>query len=290
MRAWIVAATLALACAGANAQNNAARAEFQTALEAAHKVAVGGPAEVKLVDQGLLKLPAGYTYFPGPESVRLLTAMGNRPGTDLLGMVIPQAKDADWFVVMRFVKSGYIKDDDAREWKVDELLANLKDGTEEANKERRTRGISEVEIVGWLEAPKYDAGTHRLVWSLESRDKGAPASAERGVNYNTYALGREGYVSMNLVTGMATIHKEKPHAQALLAALEYHDGKRYGDFNSATDHVAEYGLAALVGGIAAKKLGLFALLFAFLAKFAKVIGVAVIALGALAAKFFKKKT
>ena len=289
MRAWIVAASLVLACVGAPAPNNATRVEFQSALEAAQKVALAGPVEVKLVDQGLLKLPAGYTYFPGPESARLLTAMGNRPGTDLIGMVIPQAREADWFVVMRFVKSGYIKDDDAREWKVDELLTGLKEGTEETNKERRSRGISEVEIVGWVEAPKYDEGTHRLVWSLESKEKGAPAAAQRGVNYNTYALGREGYVSMNLVTGMAAIQNEKPHAHALLAALQYHDGKRYGDFNSATDHVAEYGLAALVGGIAAKKLGLFALLFAFLAKFAKVIGVAVIGVGALVAKYFKKK-
>jgi uncharacterized membrane-anchored protein len=52
--------------------------------------------------------------------------------------------------------------------------------------------------------------------------------------------------------------------------------------------VAEYGLAALVLGVGAKKLGLLAVIFAFVAKFAKIIFVAVIGLGAVAGKFFKR--
>ncbi len=265
----------------------AAKAEFAAALEAAGNASVEGPSEIKLVDQAVLKLPAGLTYIPNAQAGRLLAAMGNRVGDGLLGMVLSQKPDSNWFVVMRFSKSGYIKDDDAKDWNVDELLSGLKQGTEEGNKERRARGIDELEIVGWVEAPKYDAGTHRLVWSLESRDKGAPTGAERGVNYNTYALGRDGYISMNLVTGMRQIQAEKPIAHTLLASLQYNDGKRYSDFNSATDHVAEYGLAALVGGIAAKKLGLFALIFAFILKFAKVFGVAAVAVVALLVKIFK---
>jgi uncharacterized membrane-anchored protein len=270
-----------------SAQNDAARVELQAAMQAANKAMVSGPSDIKLVDQAVLRLPKDLIYIPTAEAARLLTAMGNRAGEGLLGLVVSPAPGADWMVVMRFVKSGYIKDDDAKDWKVDELLANLKEGTDESNRARRSRGIAEVEIVGWVEAPKYDAATHRLVWSLEAKDKGAPANAERGVNYNTYALGRDGYISMNLVTGMKQIQAERSIAHALLAALQYNDGKRYGDFNSATDHVAEYGLAALVGGIAAKKLGLFALIFAFIAKFAKVIGIAVIALVGALAKFFK---
>lgn len=281
---------MVFAATGAFAQSNeAAQSEMRTALDAANKVAVSGPADVKLIDQAMLKLPAGMVYIPPAEAGRLLVAMGNRSGEGMLGMVVTPAPDADWFVVMRFIKSGYIKDDDAKDWKTDELLANLKQGTEETNKERRTRGIREVEVLGWVEAPKYDASTHRLVWSLSSKEKGAPADAERGVNYNTYALGRDGYISMNLVTALKKIDAERPVAHTLLAALEYNGGKQYTDFNSATDHVAEFGLAALVGGVAAKKLGLFAVLFAFLAKFAKVIGIAAIGLGALVAKLLRRK-
>jgi uncharacterized membrane-anchored protein len=294
---WLPGLCAALVSFSAWAQpTEAARAEFQAAAQAAHNATLAGPADIKLIDQAVLKLPQDLSYIPAAEAGRLLAAMGNRMGEGLLGMVLSPAPNADWFVVMRFNKSGYIKDDDARDWKTDELLSGLKEGTEESNKERRARGISEIEVVGWVEAPKYDAGTHRLVWSLESKDKGAPAhaasginSAERGVNYNTYALGRDGYISMNLVTGMKQIQAEKPIAHTLLASLQYNDGKGYGDFNSATDHIAEYGLAALVGGIAAKKLGLFALLFAFILKFAKVIGLAALGGGAALAKIFKNK-
>jgi uncharacterized membrane-anchored protein len=52
--------------------------------------------------------------------------------------------------------------------------------------------------------------------------------------------------------------------------------------------VAEYGLAALVGGLAAKKLGMFALAAGFFAKFAKVILLAGAGLVAAFTKFFKR--
>ena len=289
MRLWLATAFGLLLHAAAWAQApKDPQAELKGAIGAAQQARVPGPADVKLADQAVLKLPQGYSYIPAAQGGRLLTAMGNRVGEGLLGLVFPQS-DAEWFVVMRYIKSGYIKDDDARVWKADELLTGLKEGTEESNQERRSRGIPEIEVVGWVEPPAYDAATRRLVWSLSSRQKGAPDGAERGVNYNTYALGREGYISMNLVTGMSVIEKEKSNAHQLLAALDYNPGKRYADFNSATDHVAEYGLAALIGGVAAKKLGLFALIAAFLVKFAKVILVGLIALIGVLYKIFGRK-
>lgn len=75
----------------------------------------------------------------------------------------------------------------------------------------------------------------------------------------------------------------------LLAGLKFNSGKSYADFNSSTDKVAEYGLAALIGGIAAKKLGLLALAGVFLAKFAKVIALGGLALAGGAFKFWKRK-
>lgn len=289
VRAAVVSLALLLPLPALAQPTEDAQAEFAAAVQALNKARIDGPAEIKLVDQALLRLPAGFIYVPAAESNRLLMAMGNRGGDNTLGLLLPAAEDEGWFIVMRFTKSGYIKDDDARNWDVDELLKSLKEGTEEVNRERRSRGIPEVEVLAWVEAPKYDAASQRLVWSLESREKNAPADAARGVNYNTYALGREGYISMNLVTGMSEIQAQKPVAHRALAALQYHEGKRYADFNSATDHVAEYGLAALVGGFAAKKLGLFAVIFAFLLKFWKIVALAVVGLGALVAKRLKGK-
>ena len=87
---------------------------------------------------------------------------------------------------------------------------------------------------------------------------------------------------------MKDLPAQKPDAKSLLGALEFDAGKRYEDFNEATDHVAEYGLAALVLGVGAKKLGLLAVIFAFVAKFAKIIFIAVLGFGAAITKFFKR--
>jgi uncharacterized membrane-anchored protein len=81
----------------------------------------------------------------------------------------------------------------------------------------------------------------------------------------------------------------KRDAMELLAALQFNEGRKYADFNSSTDKVAAYGLAALVAGAAAKKLGFFAIALAFLAKFAKVLIVAGGAAGYGILKFFGKK-
>lgn len=280
-------ALAALAFGGPAAAEDAAATK--KVFEEARAAATNGPAEVQLAGQGVLKLPAGRFFVPEPHATRVLNAMGN-PGHDtrLQGLVFPEGRD-DWFATVRFEKSGYIKDDDAREWNADDLLKSYREGTEAANEERLKMGVPAMEILGWAEKPAYDAATHRLVWAMSSREKGAPAGEAQGVNYNTYVLGREGYFTVNLVTGLAELPRHKPDAQALLSALAFDEGKRYADFDARTDHVAEYGLAALVLGVGAKKLGLLAAAGVFFAKFAKLILLGLALVGGAAAKLFKRK-
>lgn len=263
-------------------------AEMSAAFEAAKLVAKRGPADVALKDQALLKLPAGLVFVPQPEADQIMKAIGNGHDEKRLGLVFPES-EGDWLVVIKYFDSGYIRDDEARDWQADEMLAQLKEGTEAQNKERVELGIPPMEIVNWVQPPTYDASTHRMVWSIESRDKGADANSDNGINYNTYVLGREGYISLNLVTSMKSIENDRPVATALLSGTTFNSGKGYADFNASTDRVAEYGIAALVGGVAAKKLGLFALIAAFAAKFAKLFAVAAFALIAGIVRFFKRK-
>lgn len=273
------------------------RTEAEAAMLAAQMAAIAGPHEIALRDEAVLQMPAKFAYIPAAESRRLLKAMGNQPGDNLLGLIvsdsggeeIAEEDEANWIVVMEYVDSGHIKEDDAKEWNAEDLLKSLREGTEQGNEERRKLGMSELQVLRWIEPPTYAADTHRLVWSAATKAKSEPGDAPRGVNYNTYALGREGYVSLNLVTDYESIEKDKAVARQLLAALQFKDGRRYTDFTESTDRIAEYGLAALVGGIAAKKLGLLAVIAAFAVKFAKVIGVAAIAALGIGAKFFSRK-
>lgn len=283
---WLACLVVWLLAGTAAAQNDEVR---RKAWDDARAAAQSGPRDIALLDQAVLKLPAAHVYIPQPQATALLNAMGN-PGKDerLLGLVFPEG-GGEWFATLRYEKSGYIKDDEARDWNVDELLKSYREGTEAANAERAKMGVPALEIVGWAEKPAYDARTHRLVWAMSSKHKGAAAGEPQGVNYNTYALGREGYFSLNLVTGLNELPAHRGNAQTLLAALAYQPGKRYEEFDASTDKMAEYGLAALVLGVGAKKLGLFAVAAAFFAKFAKVIILALAGLGALAVKVLKRR-
>ncbi|MEO8250395.1 MAG: DUF2167 domain-containing protein [Burkholderiales bacterium] len=293
-----VATVCLLACAAAvsaappsTSPSSVATVEAETramveAVQASRKI---GPAQVALRDQAKLNLASGYIWVPTPAAAQLMRSMGNSASDNLVGIVLP-ADGRSWIAVVKFSKEGYIKDDDAKDWNADELLDGLRKGTETQNQERAKRGFAQMELVGWAQKPLYDAGSHQLVWSVISKDKGASGSEDRDINYNTYALGREGFINLNLVTTERDLAKYKPEALKLLGALHFIDGKRYADFNASTDKVAAYGLAALVAGAAAKKLGLLAVVLAFLAKFAKV---AVVAGGAAlwgVAKMFKKQS
>lgn len=281
-----VLAFLSFTCAFAQATDS--DTECKAATEAAQKVRTTGPSDVPLRDLAVLKLPANHSYIPAPAADQLMRCMGNGTDSRLMGVIFPPGNE-DWMVVVRYVNEGYIKDDEAKDWNADDLLKSLKEGTEEANEERTKRGIPAIEVIGWAEKPRYDAPNHRLVWSASSRAKGSTSTEGLGVNYNTYALGRDGYISLNLVTNLDDLEKHKPAALDLLAALQYKDGHKYSDFNNSTDKVAAYGLGALVAGAAAKKLGLLAVIFAFAAKFAKVLIVAAGAAFWGIAKFFGKK-
>jgi uncharacterized membrane-anchored protein len=259
----------------------------EAAWKAAGEAMQPGPATITLRDQAQINLPEGYSFIPPKEGAVLMSTMGNQTDENFLGLIFPQS-EAEWFVTVDFDPAGYIKDDDAKDWDADELLQNLKDGTEAANEHRESIGVTPIEVTRWIEKPTYEASTHRLVWSAEIKDKGS-SGEDAGINYNTYVLGRDGYVSLNLVTSVAEVEAHKPAAQELLAAVNFNEGKRYGDFNASTDKVAAYGLAALVGGLAAKKLGLLATLGVLAVKFGKVIFIGVAALGAGVAKFFKGK-
>jgi uncharacterized membrane-anchored protein len=263
-------------------------AEIQAAWKAAKVTATVGPAEVKLLDEATLKIKDGESFVPSAEAAQVMRAYGNTNDSDLTGLVVGTKKDDSWMVVIDHTQDGYVRDGDAKEWEPDAMLDSLKEGTEEANKDRAARGYPELEILGWVQPPKYDAATHRLVWSLRVRDKGEDPSEPNNINYNTYALGRDGYFSLNLLTSSEDIDHDRPFVQDLLANLTYQPGKRYEDFDNSTDKVAEYGLAALIGAVAVKKLGLLAVIGVFLLKAWKIAAIAVVGIGAAIRRFFRR--
>jgi uncharacterized membrane-anchored protein len=152
------------------------------------------------------------------------------------------------------------------------------------NEERKRRGWPAMELAGWQAEPAYDPVTHHLVWALRIRSEG-----EETINYNTRMLGRTGVMSANLVVDPEKLQSAIGPSKQLLADFQFADGNKYSQFMSG-DKVAQYGLTGLITGglvVAAAKSGLLAKLGIILAKFAKVIIVGILAIGATIAKFFR---
>lgn len=249
-----------------------------------------GPSDVNLIGQAVLKLPEGYKFLNAEQTKEALRRSGNFPSDNTLGLIVPIKKQAPWFAVLTYHPVGYVKDDDAKNWNAEELLTAVKEGTEHDNKQRKEMGFPPISIVGWEEKPHYDSTTNKVIWAIAAKDNTANASTV--VNFNTLSLGRQGYIGMNMVTGLNELAQQKQDVQILLGQLNFVDGKRYADFNSNTDTIAAVGLAALVAGAAAKlgffgKLGAFLLpIFLVLKKFIVYIVIAIAAIGwALFKKF-----
>ena len=283
---WIGILTLASGfCFGAAAQEPDDGAEQWAA---ALTAMVRGPESVSLLEQGRLDLPEGFGFVPKAVATTLMQLMGNQVDDRFVGLVFPLTEEQNYLVSLDYEASGYIEDDEAAEWDADALLQGLKDGTEAANAERRRLGFEALTVTRWVEPPAYDATVHRLVWSAEAVVKERP-DPDPTINYNTYVLGREGYFSANLITSASTVADDRRTAAPLLSAVSFSDGKRYQDFDSSTDKIAAYGLTALIGGVAAKKLGLIAVITAFVVKFSKVIILGAIGFAAAVRTFFAKR-
>ena len=287
----ILAGNLSVA---ASPDNTSSRSELTDAQDARYAALLDslqptrGPARIVLRDQATLSLPEGYVFIPETGGRRFMKEIGNQTDANFVGVILPAKRDV-WFEFLEYVPAGYVRDDDAKTWNPDTILDQIRQNTEKDNAQRRQSHVAELEILGWVEKPHYDAATHRLIWSVSVRDKGSKDVAQAVINYRTLMLGREGLLAMVMVTTLNTIEAQKPIARMLLSDLSFNAGKRYENFDASTDRVAEYGLAALVGGVVLKKLGLFALIAAFAAKFFKVIAVAVVGGLAAVGRLFRRK-
>jgi uncharacterized membrane-anchored protein len=220
-----------------------------------------------------LHLGTKYYFLGADDAKRVLTeAWGNPPGevSDVLGLVMPAGSnvfDNIWGAVITFKDSGYVTDDDANSADYDKILTDMRSGEADNNAERVKAGYKAMHLVGWAQPPSYDKANHSLIWARDLKIDGSPVDT---LNYDVRVLGRKGVLSMNMLWDMGHLDAVHSAAQEFGKTATFATGQTYADYNSSTDKSAGYGLAGLVAGgvaiVAAKKLGLLAILLPFLKK------------------------
>jgi uncharacterized membrane-anchored protein len=218
----------------------------------------------------VLHLGQDYYFLPANEARVVLTeGWGNPPAQadGVLGMVFPAGRtfaDDTWGAAITYEATGYVSDSDAASTDYAAMMTEMQSGESETNAELARQGFPARHLVGWAQAPAYDARTHSIVWARNLRFADA---AENTLNYDIRMLGRHGVLSLNMVTVMSDLAGTRAAAQRFASAAEFVPGERYADYQAGTDQVAEYGIGGLiaagVGATVAQKAGLFALILAF---------------------------
>lgn len=218
-----------------------------------------GPTSGTLGDEATITVPDGYVFLGQDDTKKFLELSQNIASGDEF-LLAP--KDLSWFSIFEFNPVGYVKDDETLD--ADSVLDSVKEGTQAGNAERQKRGWGTLTVLGWRFEPRYDNATHRLEWALLARDD---ATQTQIINYKTRLLGRSGVMKVVLVADPATLDTSVSDLNQLLNGFDYVQGERYADYRKG-DHLAEFGLAALIAGgaaaIATKK-GFWAVLGGFIA-------------------------
>jgi uncharacterized membrane-anchored protein len=273
----------------AQAQAQARQAQLKEILASLHPMT--GDVAIPAAD-AVLHLGKAYYYLPPDEAKRVIVDGWKNPPTvaeGVLGLVLPAGKtflDDTWGAVITWEPMGYVTDDDARTADYGKILTQMQSGEEEINERRRKEGYPAQHLVGWAQPPAYDAATHSVVWAQDVAFEGQNVDS---LNYDVRLLGRKGVLSLNMLDSMAKLPQTREAAAAFARSAEFNPGARYADYKSG-DTKAGIGIAGLVaagvGVVAAKKLGLIAVILLFAKKFLVIIVAAFAALGAKFRKLF----
>jgi len=238
-----------------------------------------------------LTVPTEFKYL-GPDDAEtvLVKLWGNPPsGEKTLGLLMPASltplSSNCWVVTIEYVEDGYVSDKDAGKINYDDLLKQMQKGAVESNKKRSEKGYPTVELLGWAATPRYDAVTHKLYWAKRLRFEGETGDT---LNYDIRMLGRRGVLVLSAVSSLDQLGEIEKETPQILGMVDFKEGNRYADFDPKVDKVATYGIAALVAGGIAAKMGFFKLIWVFVLAAKKFIIIALVAIAAWFRKIFGK--
>ncbi len=234
-----------------------------------------------------LTVPKGFRYLDKTQSIYVLTDLwGNPADSSILGMLVPENRGVletnSWVFTISFDEMGYVKDADADDIDYDDLLKEQQNDFKEVNPERIKQGYQPIEFIGWASSPYYDKNKKILHWAKELK---FGQDSLNTLNYNLRVLGRKGIFMLNAVASMSELPEVKSNIDKVIGSVEFKDGHKYSDFLPDVDNVAAWTIGGLVAGKILAKVGFFVLI----AKFWKLIALAIAGAGGSIWKYFKKQ-
>lgn len=244
-----------------------------------------GPKVIDLGNNTEVDVPDGLA-FVDRETTKAELEKGGDPAENVSGMIV---SPDGWSIVIEYNDQGYVDDSDANDLDPNELFRSYSQGNTEQNARRRSLGVPELFLDGWSDMPRYDKAQRHLLWGLKGHSTDGPV-----VNYFTRILGRNGWMSLDLITSADKIDAAKTQATPVIGATRFKAGSKYEDHKSG-DKSSGMGLKALVLGgaaVAAFKVAKAGVLIKILLIFKKGIILLVAGVGAFFKKIFgrSKKT
>jgi|YelNatPaOPRAMG01_1025707.scaffolds.fasta_scaffold107562_2 uncharacterized membrane-anchored protein len=226
-----------------------------------------GPKEITLSEDigsvktpiAEIKIPKGFGFLDKKDTQKLFEEFKEVYSGNEIGIVFP--KEASWFAVIRYARTGYIKDEGIDKLDSDKILKIIKEKNQELNKKRKEMGSPTIEIIGWDEPPYYNRNTHTLICSIIGREEN---KKDLFLNYFSAILGRYGVLTITIVSDYKNASLLHSTADFLTSAINFTQENKYEQWESG-DKVSDITIKDLIIGGAtgaavysAAKAGLFA--------------------------------
>lgn len=220
-----------------------------------------------------LNVPDGFVFLNPMQSKHLLVDYWGNTQDKVEGTLGTLVKEdagiyynVETAYVVSYEDAGYVSDKDAASIDYDDLLKNMQEGIREENQNNPSG--QKWELLGWAWHPTYDNQKKILGWAKHYK-----VDDNEVINYDVRVLGKAGFVVITAVASPESKAQLMADNNAIISSVVYDKGYTYADFNPETDHIAEWTIGGLVAGKVLAKAGFWAIL----AKFSKVIIVAIIA-------------
>ena len=97
----------------------------------------------------IVEVPEGYLFLDKANTQTLLELTENPLSGQEMATLAPASDDENWFLIFEWDPIGWVDDSEKDDIDADVILSSIREGTEQANKERRKRGWPTMTIDGW---------------------------------------------------------------------------------------------------------------------------------------------